>query len=448
MFVAKNAWAELRRHPWRTALMVIVSLLVTMWSVFGAAVMHEYHAAHGEGYVALKPQAVVRMTDTALSDRSGDDADWTKRYITWEEYNVLGAAAQAKHVQFDYSVVASVPVRSTGSFKAITTSATSGASQNETGGDFTLTSFYNEAAVDANEYGTFKVVEGNKLNYQDVTARDALVSQELAKKNNLKVGSTITVGNPANAKTTYTFTVGGIYTYTDTPQGVQGADAQFAKDNRNNVIYTSYYDFAASGLDTTEGTGWAVPDINIVFTLANPQAYEQFKSALKPDLPEGFAVSSPTIDAYNHSLELLDQLANTTKVMLICLWSVGGALALLLTLLEACPRREEIGYGLAVGITKSRMAWQFMVEILLQTVLGVALGLLIGGWTANPLATQLAQGHTIAMHGGVLWNVAWIALLACLLLAIIAGVRVALFRTAQLTRSPYLDSADPTTKEQ
>ncbi|HJE55673.1 MAG TPA: ABC transporter permease [Bifidobacterium pseudolongum subsp. globosum] len=448
MFVAKNAWAELRRHPWRTALMVIVSLLVTMWSVFGAAVMHEYHAAHGEGYGALKPQAVVRMTDTALSDRSGDDADWTKRYITWEEYNVLGAAAQAKHVQFDYSVVASVPVRSTGSFKAITTSATSGASQNETGGDFTLTSFYNEAAVDANEYGTFKVVEGNKLNYQDVTARDALVSQELAKKNNLKVGSTITVGNPANAKTTYTFTVGGIYTYTDTPQGVQGADAQFAKDNRNNVIYTSYYDFAASGLDTTEGTGWAVPDINIVFTLANPQAYEQFKSALKPDLPEGFAVSSPTIDAYNHSLEPLDQLANTTKVMLICLWSVGGALALLLTLLEACPRREEIGYGLAVGVTKSRMAWQFMVEILLQTVLGVALGLLIGGWTANPLATQLAQGHTIAMHGGVLWNVAWIALLACLLLAIIAGVRVSLFRTAQLTHSPYLDSADPTTKEQ
>ena len=448
MFVAKNAWAELRRHPWRTALMVIVSLLVTMWSVFGAAVMHEYHAAHGEGYGALKPQAVVRMTDTALSDRSGDDADWTKRYITWEEYNVLGAAAQAKHVQFDYSVVASVPVRSTGSFKAITTSATSGASQNETGGDFTLTSFYNEAAVDANEYGTFKVVEGNKLNYQDVTARDALVSQKLAKKNNLKVGSTITVGNPANAKTTYTFTVGGIYTYTDTPQGVQGADAQFAKDNRNNVIYTSYYDFAASGLDTTEGTGWAVPDINIVFTLANPQAYEQFKSALKPDLPEGFAVSSPTIDAYNHSLEPLDQLANTTKVMLICLWSIGGALALLLTLLEACPRREEIGYGLAVGVTKSRMAWQFMVEILLQTVLGVALGLLIGGWTANPLATQLAQGHTIAMHGGVLWNVAWIALLACLLLAIIAGVRVALFRTAQLTHSPYLDSADPTTKEQ
>ncbi len=448
MFVAKNAWAELRRHPWRTALMVIVSLLVTMWSVFGAAVMHEYHAAHGEGYGALKPQAVVRMTDTALSDRSGDDADWTKRYITWEEYNVLGAAAQAKHVQFDYSVVASVPVRSTGSFKAITTSATSGASQNETGGDFTLTSFYNEAAVDANEYGTFKVVEGNKLNYQDVTARDALVSQELAKKNNLKVGSTITVGNPANAKTTYTFTVGGIYTYTDTPQGVQGADAQFAKDNRNNVIYTSYYDFAASGLDTTEGTGWAVPDINIVFTLANPQAYEQFKSALKPDLPEGFAVSSPTIDAYNHSLEPLDKLANTTKVMLICLWSIGGALVLLLTLLEACPRRGEIGYGLAVGVTKSRMAWQFMVEILLQTVLGVALGLLIGGWTANPLATQLAQGHTIAMHGGVLWNVAWIALLACLLLAIIAGVRVALFRTAQLTHSPYLDSADSTTKEQ
>ena len=160
-----------------------------------------------------------------------------------------------------------------------------------------------------------------------------------------------------------------------------------------------------------------------------------------------YAVSSPTITAYEHSLEPLDSFADSTRIMLICLWSVGGALALLLTLLEAVPRREEIGFALATGVTKSRLAWQFMVEILLQTLMGVALGLIIGGWSANPLATSLAKGHTIGMSAGILWNVAWIALLACLLCAIIAGVRVALFRTMQLTRSPYLDTRDAATTE-
>ncbi|RYQ29675.1 ABC transporter permease [Bifidobacterium pseudolongum] len=427
--------------------MVIMALLVTMWSVFGAAVMHEYHAAHGAGYEALKPQAVVRMTDTAQADRHGDDATWTKKYITWDEYNVLGAAAQSKQIQFDYTVAASVPVRQSDSLKAITTDKTPDVSQDKTGGNLTLASFYNEPAVAANEYGTFRIVQGEELKYQDVTARDVLISQELAKSNDLKVGDEITVGNPTNAKTTYTFTVGGIYEYTDTPQGVEGDDAEFAKDNRDNVIYTTYYDFAAAGLDTTDGSGWSVPDLNIVFTLDSPQTYTRFADALKTDLPEGYAVSSPTITAYEHSLEPLDSLADSTRIMLICLWSVGGALALLLTLLEAVPRREEIGFALATGVTKSRLAWQFMVEILLQTLVGVALGLIIGGWSANPLATSLAKGHTIGMSAGILWNVAWIALLACLLCAIIAGVRVALFRTMQLTRSPYLDTRDAATTE-
>lgn len=445
MFVARNAWSELRRHPWRTALTMIVGLLMAVWSVFGAAVLHEYGVAHTTDYDRLRPQAVVRMTDATAAARKGDDPDWTSRYLSWDDYNTIGTAAQAKNIQFDYSVAVSVPVRQSASLKPIVTDATDDAPADRTGGDFTLQSFYNEQAVIANPYGAFKVVEGDGLGYQDVTAHNVLVSKKLAELNGLKVGDEVTVGDPTDAKRTCTYTVGGVYEYTDDPRGVEGADAPFAKDDRDNVLYTTYYSFATDGLDTTTGSGWSVPDLDIVFSFADPQTYDRFADAVRSTLPDGYTVGSPTITDYLDSLAPLDSLATTTRIMLVCVWSVGGALLLALALLEALPRRDEIGFALMTGVTKGRLAWQFMLEILMQTVPMLALGLIIGGWSANPLATPMAGDHAVGMHAAILWRVAWIGLLACLALAAVAGARVALFRTPQLFASPYLEPADPAT---
>ena len=60
----------------------------------------------------------------------------------------------------------------------------------KTGGNLTLQAFYTNDAAKINDYGTFKVVKGKQLNYK--TANDGvLVSQAVAKKNNLKVGDKV-----------------------------------------------------------------------------------------------------------------------------------------------------------------------------------------------------------------------------------------------------------------
>lgn len=438
MFVLKNCWAQLGRHKWRTLLMFIVALLVTVWSVYGTAVLHADSSANGEEYDAIAPVSVIRPTAAKMADRAGDDSSWTKNYLSWDDYNSIYGKVSSS-VEAGYSIAESVPVRQSDSVKAITTSATSDASEDKTGGDLTLQSFYTAEATEANEYGTYDIVAGNELDYTSTSDTNVLISQELADKNDIHVGDEITLGNPTDAKTTYKLKVGGIYKYTSNPYDAEGNNAKFAKDNRNNVIYTTYYTFATQGLDTDEGDGWGIPDLNIVFTLTSPSKYDEFAAALKKAkaIPDGFQISSPTLEKYKASLTGLDALATQMRIMTICLWSVGGLLLLAFTLWGSLPRRDEIGNALLLGVSKARLGWQFMLEVFFPVLVGFGIGLLVGGLTTKSVATKMAGGHTVELTSQIMWNTVWIGLAFTLALAVIAMLRVAFFSKRELFVSPY-----------
>lgn len=442
MFIFSQAWKQLGRHPWRSLLLLLVSLIVAMWSTFGGAVVHENTKARTETLDKQSATAVVRPSSSLLQTRQGDDSSWTDHYLSWSDYDKLASAAQTKGVQYKYTVAESISVRQSASIQAITTDSTSKASEDKTGGNLTLQSFYTSEAAQVNEYGTYKVIEGKGLDYSNSLAQNVLVSEELAKKNNLKVGSTIKIGNPTDSETTYEYTVCGIYRYTSNPDNALGDDAKFAKDNRNNVLYTTYTTFAINGLDTTDGKGWSVPDLNVVFTFENRSDIDKFAAALKADLPKGMEVSSPTIKHYMQSIEALNTLSETTRIVMIVLW-ICGALALIgLVLLAALPRSNEIGMALLVGVSKGRIAWQFMLETLFPTLIGLAIGITIGATCANPLAGALNAQHSVHATGGLIWQAIWIGALACIALSAIAGIRVAAFRTMRMFQSPYIsDSA-------
>lgn len=282
MFIFGQAWKTLCRHPLRSLLIVLVSAAIAMWSTFGGAVLQENHKARTETLDKQSNTAVIRPSSQLLETRQGDDSSWTEHYLSWSDYDKLASAGQTQGVQYKYTVAESVPVRESKSVQAITTSKTSDASADKTGGNLTLQSFYTAEAAQANEYGPYEVVEGKGLDYQNSLAQNVLVSEALAKKNNLKVGSTITIGNPTDAKKTHEYTVVGIYRYTGNPDNAQGDDAKFAKDNRDNVLYTTYTTFAVNGFDTTKGKGWSIPDLNVVFTFQNRSDIDKSPRRSKP----------------------------------------------------------------------------------------------------------------------------------------------------------------------
>ena len=402
MFVLKNAWAALGRVKWRTALIALLALLVSFSAAVDLAVIRADDTANNETYQSQKATAVIRPNAQTQAKRDGADSSYTDKYLTWEKYSTYATAAQSNNVTFNYTLATSVPVRESKSLQAI--AAKNDTSEDKTGGNLTLQAFYTLDAAKINDYGYYKVVKGKHLSYK-TQSDGVLISQALADKNNLKVGDKVTVGNPSKASDTYTFTVRGIYEYdSDVPEG-NGSDAKYAKDNRENVIYTTYINFAKNGLDTTEATGWAIPNLNIIFSLANPSTYNTFVRLVKKAKldTKTYEITSPSLTAYKKSIEPLDSAAS-----------------------------DEIGMAMITGVTKGRLGWQFMLETFMMTVPGWIVGLVAGALLAKPIGTAWAGGQAVSMTSASVWNVIWYGLGACLVLGIVAFARVACFNLNQL----------------
>lgn len=432
MFVLKNAWAALGRVKWRTALTVLLALLVSLSAAVDLAVLKADDKANNETYKSQTTTAVIRPRAEIVAKRDGADSSYTANYITWNMYVKYAEAVQKNNVTFDYTLAASLPVRASESLQAI--AAKSDTSEDKTGGNLTLQSFYSAETAKDNDYGTFKVVKGKNLNYK--TENDGvLVSQALAKKNNLKVGGKVTFGNPTKPSETYKATVCGIYEYTGEAPAGYGSDAKYAKDNRENVVYTTLSNFEQNGLAATDAKGWSIPNFNIVFSLSNPATYNKFVRLVKEAKLDTskYTISSPSLAAYKKSIAPLDSAAANARVMLLAV-VIGGGLALLALVLWAAigGRRNEIGMAMISGVTKGRLGWQFMLETFMMTVPAWGIGLLAGALLSKPLGTAWAGGQAVAITSESVWNMVWYGLGACLVLGIVAFMRVGFFDLSQL----------------
>ena len=441
MFVLTNAWRAVAQHRAYSILTALVALVVSFGAIVSLAILNENTNAHGTDYQAQQTTAVIRPSGKLQSQFKGDDASsTTSHYLTLDDYTPMATAAQNKQVSYEYTIIETLPVRQSKSISAI--AGTSDQSADKTGGELLLRSLYDAEAAKSNDLGTFTVVEGKNLKYTDTSATGALISKTLANKNKLKVGSKFSVGDPTDASKTYEFTVRGIYEYTDeTTQQT----TKLAKDNRDNVIYTAYattYTYGLGQEEDAEGT-WSTPQLDVVFTLSSPSDYEQFvKLAKKAGLPDGYEISSPSLTAYEHSIEPLTHAADVTRVVLWTLLAVGGLALLTISVARAwLVRNEEIGMGLISGVSKPRLGWQFMLETFMLTLVPTAIGLLAGALTASAIGSALTSGHATPITSSIVWNTVWGALGAIMALAIVAMLRPATFRARNLFKSAAYTTA-------
>lgn len=431
MFVLKNAWATLTLHGWRTATITLTALSAATLTIFSTAVINSANTAETTTYQAQKPTVVIRPTAKTEAKRNGADSSWTKYHLSWEDYTTYVTKVQSAGVTFSYTFSETVPVRQTSSTKAI--AGTNDAGADKTGGELTWRSFYTLEAAQSNDLGRFKLISGKHLNYTGADTSNVLISQSLAKKNNLKVGSTITVANPTNSSKTYKLKVRGIYVYVGSASKGQGSDAKQSKDNRENAIYSSYYTFGYNGLDISNGKGWAKPDLNVMFKLSKLKAYNTFVRAVKKaKLPSTHEVSSPSLTKYENKITPLSQLASRLRIVRIVTWAAGGVILLGLTILASTRRRGEIAVAMLVGSSRGRIAWQFMIESLMLTLLGLLLGTLLGGVGTPWLGYTLAGSNATPIQAWLIWSVLGYGLAICVALAIISMVPVLSLRRARL----------------
>lgn len=228
--------------------------------------------------------------------------------------------------------------------------------------------------------GTYKLEEGRHIKADDSYV--ALISKELADKNNLSVGDNIEFITETDVDITdTTFKIIGIFSGTEgmsksaiTPSDIP-ANLGYIDMNSLSELYDSEgYDF----LDVYTHT---------------PEEAKELMETIK-NLPEvkgktfTFNLNSEDFDLVSTPLSFLGSMVDTT-VLVITL--IGVFIVILLLVLWTRGRKKEIGILLAVGRSKAEIIGQFLTENIVVTFLSMIVSACLSITFADKIGAYIIQ---------------------------------------------------------
>jgi putative ABC transport system permease protein len=217
---------------------------------------------------------------------------------------------------------------------------------------------------------TLKIVSGHAISGTG-SAYDAMISTEMARKNGLKAGSAFT----AYGKT---FTVAAIF-QTDSDQG-------------NDTVVTS--------LPVLERlTGQTGQVFNAVVAASSLNELSQVTSEIERVLGNRASVVSYLADA-ERAVSDLNSVNSIALDSLVGAVSAAVVILFLVMVMVVRERKREIGVLKAIGAPNGRIITQFTAEAVTFTLLGLAVGLVIGIIAVGPVTSSLVSHSGVSSDTG------------------------------------------------
>jgi len=285
-------------------------------------------------------------------------------------------------------------------------------------GDFTVTGYKTEDAMAKFKNGTASIKDGDMIDMES-SETNCLVSHELALFNGLSVGDKITLCNPNSDDETYEFTIVGIYT--DESSAETGNMPRFssAQDPANLICISDgalrdIEDDSASVAQTgTNQMGFEtstalIGQISHTFVFADHENYESFAGELTTKgLSEYYTLTSPDLNTYLEQIEQIQNavgnyeeplapiqnLSSFATALFFIILSAGAVILVIINIFNIRERKYEVGVLTAIGIKKSKVAMQFVTELLCVTLAGIIIGAGVGAVASVPVANNLLSGQ-------------------------------------------------------
>jgi putative ABC transport system permease protein len=191
---------------------------------------------------------------------------------------------------------------------------------------------------------------------------EALISESMASKNSLAVGSTFTAYDK-------TLTVAGIF-----KSSTQASD---------NIVILSL-----AALERLSGNAGAVT--LAVATVDSVSNIDSVTAAVKSSLGSS-ADATSSKDTVQNAIKPLQDIQNVSSASLVGSVAAGGVIILLTMIMIVRERKREIGVIKAIGSSNLRIMFQFMAEALTLTILGLAIGLVVGVVGGSPVTKTLVD---------------------------------------------------------
>ena len=277
-------------------------------------------------------------------------------------------------------------------------------------GDFTIVGYSSDSAMTAFVSGNASILEGGSMFEEGTNEYVCVISEELAIYNSLSVGDTITLVNPSLESETYTLTISGIYTSSQTNDFSMSMFG--TSQDPANQIYMSANTLQAI-LDASEENNTTLTDedsgresdsmitgtLSATYTFADVDDYYAFEEEVRDlGLDEDYTVSSSDISAFESSLAPLNTLSTMAGWFLLVILLIGGVILVVLNIFNVRERKYEVGVLTAMGMKKWKVAAQFMCEILVVTMIAVIIGASVGAVSSVPVTNALLEGQVASQN--------------------------------------------------
>ncbi|MFS0783809.1 ABC transporter permease [Bacillus sp. 1P06AnD] len=231
--------------------------------------------------------------------------------------------------------------------------------------------------------GSRKIVKGKIYKKKN----EVIVSEQFAELNKLSVGDSIKVSSLLkNKPNTEELKITGIYMDNTIPDPAL-AQMKMPSANRGNEILTS--------LETTEKMelGKDMSFVDAKYYLKDPSMLSAFTKELhQKGLPDYYKVTTDEA-GYKQVVGPIEGLAKISSLFMKVVLVLGSAILILLSTLAIRERKYEIGVLRAMGMKKGKVALGILSEMVVITMVCLALGLGAGALSSQPIADSLLQNQ-------------------------------------------------------
>lgn len=255
--------------------------------------------------------------------------------------------------------------------------------EGETTTDFNLKGYSSYDAMSEFVSGNYKVTDGEV--FEDFDSNNCLINSELATINNLKVGDTITVTDTAS--NIYDLVISGIYEEKeDTDSGMK----MFA--NSANTIITSS-NFISKMSETNQDLAVTTSP---TFILTSSAVVDKFSSELtSKGLNENLTVQT-NLDQVENATSTISNVKTFAVTFLIITLIIGAVVLLIINMINIRERKYEIGVLRTIGMKKSKVCLQFVLELLIVAFASLLLGAFTGAMVSVPVSNSLLKNEITA----------------------------------------------------
>lgn len=408
MNTLKNALSALRRNKGRNAFISMIMLVIITISCIALIINNTANTIRDEQKAKYGSKVTIQLNDEAMKKYSSftpsDDAtaSSTSLNIPSLENDLLMKLSKSKYVKdtiintgFGANSDTLKPVEKenqAGMSVSSSVSISGGTNDNYKIPDF------NVRGYSLNQENTV-LASSNRTLIEGTLPKDLLecmISDKLAAKNNLKIGDTIQIKayqyeekEPASSE--MKLTISGFY------QATPSSDSNVFMFDSEDI----YMQYDATIDETYHNEAY----VDTTYYLNSPSDLQAFdEEARSYNLPKDFKVTTDEA-SYQQVVGPIEGMAQVSFLFLLVVLSLGGALLVLLTIMNIRDRNYEIGILRSLGMRKQHVILQMIVEPILivacMFVIGCALGTLIAQPISdNLLASQIKENEQSQMGGG------------------------------------------------